>query len=164
MSESTRDLFNRHRLRCTDQRVALYETLLECECHPTPEELYHLARPRVERLSRATVYNTLEAFCRAGLALKLPMTNGCCRYDGDTSSHLHLWFRESDEIEDVPVQLGQRLIESIPPELLAELEQELGVRVTGLSIELLATRAGVPCGAGEDASKAGDTQGSPPRA
>ncbi len=92
---TTRDLFARHNLRCTTQRRALYETRCEQPDHPTAEELFRLVRPHIARLSLATVYNTLEALCREGLARRLPTGNGCCRYDADTSDHLHVRFRET---------------------------------------------------------------------
>ena len=47
-------------------------------------------------LSLATIYNTLEAFCQAGLAQRLPTPNGCCRYDATLENHLHVRYRESD--------------------------------------------------------------------
>jgi len=76
-------------------------------------------------LSRATVYNTLEALCRAGLARQLPTTNGCCRYDADTSEHLHIRFRENSEIRDVPPELGTRLLANMPQPLLTEIERRM---------------------------------------
>src|SRR6185503_2137091 len=42
---STRELFERHRLRCTQQRVALYEALASCKSHPTAEELFQYVKP-----------------------------------------------------------------------------------------------------------------------
>jgi Fe2+ or Zn2+ uptake regulation protein len=138
--ESTRSLFNRLHVRCTAQREALYEALRESSAHPTAEELYHLARSRVDRLSLATVYNTLDLLCEAGLARKLPTDNGCCRYDADTSEHLHVRFRETCEIEDVPEPLGRRLLENLPRDVLAEIEHELGLSIDGVSIQLVASR------------------------
>lgn len=137
--DDTRSIFARHRLRCTEQRRALYEALCDTKTHPTAEELFHLARPRIDRLSRATVYNTLEAFCRAGLARRLP-TNGCCRYDADTREHLHLRFRDTAEIRDVPDDLGRRLLENLPRQALADIERTMGVSIDGVSIQLLASR------------------------
>jgi Fe2+ or Zn2+ uptake regulation protein len=139
--EPIRSLFTAHNLRCTEQRMAVYEALQATRSHPTAEELYHLARERVERLSLATVYNTLEALCEAGLARKFPMSNGCCRYDGDTSDHLHVRFRDTCEIRDVPLELGDRLVDNLPRQVLEEIERQLGIRIEGLNIQLLARRA-----------------------
>jgi Fe2+ or Zn2+ uptake regulation protein len=141
---TTRDLFNRHSLRCTRQRIALYDTLRKCRNHPTAEELYRMARSDTSGLSRATVYNTLEALCKAGLAKQLPTTNGCCRYDADISEHLHLRDRQTDEIHDVPVDLGRQLIEQLPRETLAAIESHMGIKIDGISIQLHGRKVGLP--------------------
>jgi Fur family peroxide stress response transcriptional regulator len=138
----TRELFAKHSLRCTRQRMAVFEALLESRGHPTAEELYRLVRPGMEKLSLATVYNALEALCNVGLVDRLPMSNGCCRYDGDTDWHLHVRFPETSEIEDLPHHLSEKLMKRLPDELLQEVGEALGVRIDGVSIHLLATRAG----------------------
>ncbi len=141
--DRTRDLFAKHTLRCTRQRQALYEALRACKTHPTAEELYRIVQSdgslaRTPGLSRATVYNTLEALCRAGLVRRLPTTNGCCRFDADTSEHLHLRFRDTQEIRDVPVHLGDRLVAAMPQNVLNEIERAMGVRIDGVNIQLVA--------------------------
>jgi Fe2+ or Zn2+ uptake regulation protein len=138
--DSTRALFNMRELRCTTQRVAVYDALRGCKSHPTAEELFRIVRPRVDRLSLATVYNTLEALCGAGLAQKLPMVDGCCRFDADTSDHVHVRIRDTAELADVPSELGDRLLSSVPRQLLAEIADELGVRIDGVNIQLTASR------------------------
>jgi Fe2+ or Zn2+ uptake regulation protein len=140
--DSTRSLFAAHKLRCTHQRVALYETLRASCAHPTAEELHRLARPHAERLSLATVYNTLEVLCEAGLARKFPMGNGCCRYDADTSDHLHVRYRDTMELADVPADLGRRFLEGLPAGVLGEIERRLGVEIDGVHIQILARTKG----------------------
>lgn len=134
---STPDLFRRHHLRCTAQREALYDALRASKRHPTAEELYHEVRQHTRRLSLATVYNTLEALCRAGLARKLPVLDGCCRYDADTSDHLHIRLGDTCEIRDVPHRLSRELLDSIPAETLSEIERATGVAIERVSIQLV---------------------------
>jgi Fur family ferric uptake transcriptional regulator len=117
--------------------MALYDALRKTTSHPTAEELFRMVQPATKRLSRATVYNTLEALCKAGLARQLPMTNGCCRYDADTSEHLHVRFRDKCEIRDVPVDLGQRLLDNLPSDVLADIESRMGIKIDGVNIQLM---------------------------
>jgi Fe2+ or Zn2+ uptake regulation protein len=137
---STRDLFARHNLRCTRQRVAVYESLCATKSHPTAEELFRMVSPRVHQLSLATVYNTLEALCRANLARKMPTTDGCNRYDANTDDHAHIRFRDSSEILDVPDHIGERVLALIPQRVLDEVSAELGVKIDGVSLQFHATR------------------------
>lgn len=56
-------------LRPTRQRLALAELLVGdgMNRHVTAESLYALSADAGEKVSLATVYNTLRAFCEAGL-------------------------------------------------------------------------------------------------
>jgi Fe2+ or Zn2+ uptake regulation protein len=135
-----REVFAERQLRCTAQRRALYEALYRDNNHPTAEELYRRVKPQMSRLSLATVYNTLEVLCKVGLARKLPTNNGRCRYDADTSEHLHVCFRENGVIQDVPDELGEGLLEQLPRSAIARIERELDVEVDGLNLQLLVRR------------------------
>ena len=137
---NTRELLAHHRIRCTAQRRALYEALVAGKSHPTAEELYRSVKPGTTGLSRATVYNTLETLCDAGLARKLPSNHGCCRYDADVSEHLHVSFREDGSIRDVPVELGVKLTRELPHHVIAEIEDRMGVKIEGINIQLVAHR------------------------
>jgi len=136
---ATRDLFAGHSIRCTPQRMAVYAALQQSKSHPTAEELYRQVKPHTESLSLATVYNTLEALCKVGLVRKIPVDDGSCRYDADTSEHLHIRIRDTSEIRDVPLPLSIRLIKALPRSVLAEIERELGVAIEGVNIQLLAS-------------------------
>lgn len=130
----TRMLFARHGLRCTRQRVLLYDALAQTERHPTAEELYSIAKCDVPGLSMATVYNTLEAFCSAGLCRKLPSCGGA-RYDADLREHLHIATTDGN-VRDVPESLGVQLLNSLPRSVLGEVERRTGVKIRRISIEL----------------------------
>ncbi len=137
---TTRQLFGHHSLRCTQQRMAVYEALRRSKDHPTAEELFRIVKPRVDRLSLATVYNSLEVLCKAGLIRRVPMSNGCCRYDSDTSVHLHVRFPETAEIENVPEALSEKLFDNLPMHVVNEIGETLGVKIESMSVQILATR------------------------
>jgi Fe2+ or Zn2+ uptake regulation protein len=115
--------------------------LRQCKTHPTAEELYRLVKPHTPRLSLATVYNTLDALCHAGLCRKLPTTAGCCRFDADTSDHVHVKFRDTGEICDVPADIGELMLSALPRHLLEQIEKHVGASIDGVSIQLAARRA-----------------------
>lgn len=107
--------------------------------HPTAEELFRQVKPRTDSLSLATVYATLEKFCSVGLARKMPTPQGCCRYDADTSEHAHLRY-DDGTIADLPAEVGAALLRSVPRQVLDTIEDDLGIRIDGLSIHVLARR------------------------
>ncbi len=139
MSEELQTSFAEHGLRCTRQRRAIYRALSSCHSHPTADELYKMVKASDDKLSLATVYNTLEALCNAGLAFKI---TGCCgngstRYDAGREDHLHLRCDRTGQITDVPDDLGKRILEHIPDELLAELQTRTGFKVNRVQLDLL---------------------------
>lgn len=137
----TRELFARHQIRCTRQRLALYRALAGTKSHPTAEELYRMVQHEEGGLSRATVYNTLEALCTAGLAKRMPAANGCCRFDADLTDHLHVRIGDAAAIQDVPPDLGEQLLEGLSKSVLNEIEKRMGIRIDGVSLQLHASKA-----------------------
>jgi len=143
VERTTRELFGACDLRCTKQRMAVYDALREAMMtHPTAEELFRQVKPRMESLSLATIYNSLDALVGAGLVRKLPTGNGSFRYDADVSLHAHVCFDDTSEIVDVPKALGERLVEHLPGELLRKIEEKFDVRVNGVSLQIHARRSG----------------------
>jgi Fur family transcriptional regulator, peroxide stress response regulator len=142
--EPAPEALTRHGLRCTRQRVALYEALHASKSHPTADELYRTVGPQVDGLSLATVYNTLDAFCRVGLVQKLAPSDldpegvrGSARYDATTHNHLHVRCKRTGAVRDVPDDLGQKLLDNLPADVLAEFESKLGFKIDQVQIELL---------------------------
>ena len=135
--EEIKQLFARHGVRCTKQRVEVYRSLEETKCHPTAEELFGRMQERLacDCMSLATIYNTLETLCGCGLCRKLPDRGGGARYDVDLSSHLHA-IDGDGRVHDVPVDLSHKLMSSIPGELLDEVSRRLGRPVSGVRIEI----------------------------
>jgi Fur family transcriptional regulator, peroxide stress response regulator len=132
-----RELLSRYGLRCTRQREELYGALMATTAHPTAEELFHAVRETDAGLSLATVYNTLEVFTRVGLCRKLSASGGPSRYDATTGEHVHLMTADG-RIVDLPEDLSRRILSGLSPELIAELEARMGVRVGGLNVQVLA--------------------------
>ncbi|MFA9476915.1 Fur family transcriptional regulator [Phycisphaerales bacterium AB-hyl4] len=132
-------LFSAHNLRCTRQRKAIYAALEATREHPTADDLFRDVGREIPGMSLATVYNTLEAFCRSGLVQKLPGAglNGSARYDAVRDDHLHLRCRHSGAVADVPESLGDALLRHLPREALTEIEHKLGFRIEQIQVELV---------------------------
>jgi len=143
--EMLQELFAEHGLRCTRQRIAIYNALRGTTAHPTIDELYQQVSESLPGLSLATVYNTVEAFCQVGLAQRLPggkpEGNGVSgRYDATVQNHVHLRDRETGHVADAPETISQTLLSHIPDDLLGQLERETGFRVEDVQIEIVGSR------------------------
>ena len=139
-STHSRALFESHGLRCTRQREVLYEALAATKSHPTADELFQTVQAIEPGLSLATVYNTLEAFTQVGLVRRVPcpMGSGACRFDADTTDHVHVATVDG-RVSDVPMDVSRQLLAAIPRDVVAELERRMNVRIDGLSVQLLAS-------------------------
>jgi Fur family peroxide stress response transcriptional regulator len=59
--QDLRTILERASLRCTPQRLAVYDQLSHSTDHPTAEEVYQAVRGHLPKISLATVYKALEA-------------------------------------------------------------------------------------------------------
>ena len=96
----------RGNLRPTRQRLAL-ATLLVGDGqnrHVTAESLYALTAASGEKVSRATVYNTLRAFCAAGLINEVVVDGARSYFDTRMDDHPHFYWEDSHTLTDAPAE------------------------------------------------------------
>jgi Fe2+ or Zn2+ uptake regulation protein len=93
----------------TIQRLAILEYLEGTRSHPTADEVHTAVAERFPSISRATVYNTLEALSRAGAIVQLTVDRSATRYDADLSPHVHFRCRLCGRVYDIPVESENRL-------------------------------------------------------
>lgn len=90
-------------LRPTRQRQSLGELLFaHGHRHVTAEMLHQEAVAAGERVSLATVYNTLHQFRRAGLLRELAIDGAKAYFDTNTSNHNHFFFEREGRLVDIP--------------------------------------------------------------
>ena len=85
----------------TTQRRTILNTVLAHDCHPTADEVCAASAVRKARISRATVYRTLESLVRMGVITKACHPGGAVRYDGRTEIHHHLVCLRCDAVIDI---------------------------------------------------------------
>jgi Fur family iron response transcriptional regulator len=91
-------------LRPTRQRIALATLLVGdgCNRHVTAESLYDAATRSGEQVSLATVYNTLRAFCDAGLMREITVDGSRSYFDTNMSDHPHFYWEDTATLSDAP--------------------------------------------------------------
>ena len=101
-------------LRPTRQRIAL-ATLLVGDGrnrHVTAESLFDAATRSGEHVSLATVYNTLRAFCDAGLLREITVDGTCSYFDTNMTDHPHFYWEDTATLSDAPA--GELDIRRLP--------------------------------------------------
>ena len=91
-------------LRPTRQRLALAALLVGDgqNRHVTAESLFESASAAGEPVSLATVYNTLRAFCDAGLMIEITVDGTKSYFDTRTDDHPHFYWEDSGALTDAP--------------------------------------------------------------
>jgi Fur family iron response transcriptional regulator len=70
--------------------------------HVTAESLYQDAGEVGERVSLATVYNTLRAFCDAGLMQEVTVDGTKSYFDTRMDDHPHFYWEDTATLTDAP--------------------------------------------------------------
>ena len=91
-------------LRPTRQRLALAALLVGDgqNRHVTAEGLFAAAAAAGEKVSLATVYNTLRAFCDAGLMNEIVVDGARSYFDTRMDDHPHFYWEDSHTLTDAP--------------------------------------------------------------
>lgn len=91
-------------LRPTRQRLSLAALLVGDgqDRHVTAESLYAAACGTGDKVSLATVYNTLRAFCDAGLIQEVMVDGARSYFDTRTDDHPHFFWEDSGTLTDAP--------------------------------------------------------------
>lgn len=98
------DWLQRGGLRPTRQRLALASLLVGDgeDRHVTAESLFEMADSAQEKVSLATVYNTLRAFCEAGLMNEIVVDGARSYFDTRIDDHPHFYWEDSAILTDAP--------------------------------------------------------------
>ena len=101
-------------LRPTRQRVALARLLVGDgqDRHVTAEGLFDAASGADEKVSLATVYNTLRAFCDAGLMREITVDGSKSYFDTNMTDHPHFYWEDTAKLTDAPAE--QLEIKALP--------------------------------------------------
>ncbi|WP_170517682.1 iron response transcriptional regulator IrrA [Ruegeria atlantica] len=101
-------------LRPTRQRVALAELLVGDgkHRHVTAESLFDAAKKNGDAVSLATVYNTLRAFCDAGVLQEITVDGSKSYFDTNTHDHPHFFWEDESRLSDAPSD--QLVIQRLP--------------------------------------------------
>ncbi|NOD77205.1 MULTISPECIES: iron response transcriptional regulator IrrA [unclassified Ruegeria] len=101
-------------LRPTRQRVALAELLVGDgrHRHVTAESLFESAKANGDAVSLATVYNTLRAFCDAGVLQEITVDGSKSYFDTNTHDHPHFYWEDEARLSDAPSD--QLVIQRLP--------------------------------------------------
>lgn len=86
----------------TQQRIEIAQLLFERPQHVSAEQLLEQVNRGRGRVSKATIYNTLNLFSRKGLVREIIVDPTKVFYDSNISRHHHFFNIDTGELTDVP--------------------------------------------------------------
>jgi Fe2+ or Zn2+ uptake regulation protein len=91
-------------IKASQQRLAVARYILYTNDHPSADQVWMKARKALPRVSRASVYNTLNLLVRKGLIRRYAVSGGGVVFDANVGEHHHFIDEDSGRVHDVPWQ------------------------------------------------------------
>jgi Fur family transcriptional regulator, ferric uptake regulator len=125
-------------MRLSKQRRFILELLWQEKEHLSAREIYDRLNQQGKDIGHTSVYQNLEALSAQGVIECVERADGRL-YGNISDPHSHVNCLDTDQIMDVHVDL--------PDELLQQIEQQTGVKITGYSINFYGYRSpeSAPC-------------------
>lgn len=128
--EALRQTLHEQGVQLTSQRAAVFAYLSNVAHHPTAEEIYLAIKPKLPRISLATVYKNLEALIKCEVVSKLSYGDASARYDIRTDHHYHTRCLECGRVWDLDAVKGSAWLKQVKP-------QQAGFEVHDYRLEIL---------------------------
>lgn len=103
---SLADELKKKKVHPSQQRIQILGYLADHQTHPTVDRIFHDLKDEMPTLSKATVYNTIKTFVRAGLAREITIEENEVRYDVNVSDHGHFKCETCGKIYDFEIDLA----------------------------------------------------------
>jgi len=97
-------LFEKFGILPTPQRVEIAGILLQRPQHMSAEHVIDRLKDAGSKVSKATVYNSLNLFSKRGLVREVTVDPVRKFYDSTTHAHHHFYNVDSGELSDIPVE------------------------------------------------------------
>lgn len=123
------DLLVEHGVQPTSQRVEIAKLILSAPQHVSAEQIMTSIRQSGSRISKATVYNTLNLFCERGLLRTVDVDPVRQFYDSRIEPHHHFFNIDTGELIDIPHDAIQLEVAAGLPEGTEQAGIDVVVRV-----------------------------------
>jgi Fur family ferric uptake transcriptional regulator len=122
-------------MRLSRQRRSILELLWGVEEHLSARDIYDRLNQQGKSIGHTSVYQNLEALSQQGIIECVERANGRL-YGNVSDSHSHVNCLDTEQILDIQVQL--------PTELLQQVEQQTGIKITDYRIDFYGYRDSRP--------------------
>ena len=125
------ELLARRGVLPTAQRIDIALLTLGQPQHLSAEQIIGAIRGSGLRISKATVYNTLNLFCERGLLRTVDVDPTRQFYDSSTRAHHHFYNVDTGELTDIPLESVLLKVDTALPRGTEQAGIDVVVRVRG---------------------------------
>jgi len=119
--EQIADDLHRHGLKPTAQRLRIAQILMGAPAHMTADQILTVLHQGGERVSKATVYNTLKVLAARGLVRQITIDPERSVYDSTRVPHHHFHDLDTGELRDIdPADIEFSRFPALPPGMEAD--------------------------------------------
>jgi Fur family iron response transcriptional regulator len=122
-------LLTRHGLQVTSQRLDIAEYVLSKPQHVSADQILAAMRQHGSRVSKATVYNTMNLFSERGLVRTVEVDPERQYYDSTCEPHHHFYNVDTGELTDIPADLVHLALDTDLPTGTEQDGVEIVIRV-----------------------------------
>lgn len=119
-------------MRLSRQRRYILDLLWQAQEHLSAREIYDRLNRQGREIGHTSVYQNLEALSDHGIIECLERADGRL-YGHISDSHSHVNCTDTQQIIDIHVEL--------PPDLLAQIEAQTGIKITDYRIDFYGVKA-----------------------
>lgn len=113
--EQAAALLDRYGIASTEQRIEIARLLFACHQHLSAEQVLLTLDSNQRKVSKATVYNTLNLFAETGMVREVIVDSTRRFYDSNIHPHHHLFHTDSGKLEDIaPVAVQVTQLPELP--------------------------------------------------
>jgi Fur family ferric uptake transcriptional regulator len=116
-------------MRLSKQRQFILKLLWDTNEHLPASAIYDRLRQQGKNIGHTSVYQNLDVLAKAGVIERIEKAEGCL-YSHPTLCHSHIHCLDDGQVIDVMVTL--------PPEIIAFVEAQMGLEVSDYRIEFFA--------------------------
>ena len=126
-------MLQHYKISPTRQRVEIAEFLFQAPQHLSADKILDGVKAAGNRVSRATVYNTMGLFAEKGVVSEVLIDRERVFYDSNIENHHHLYNVDTGELKDVYDVEVNMPGEQALPEGVKVLETDVVIKVTSKS-------------------------------
>jgi Fur family iron response transcriptional regulator len=122
-------LLERHRLSVTAQRLEIAEFVLSRPQHLSADQILTGMRALGSRVSKATIYNTMNLFSKHGIVRTVEVDPQRQYYDSTSEAHHHFYNVDTGELTDIPLDVVRLDVQTGLPDGTEQAGVDVVIRV-----------------------------------